>query len=190
MSEQFKPTHEHQSEKTPSHERVERHSGAQIEKELTSAEKQHGNEKHVEQLSRHVEQKAISGKEHSTGESESTHNHHPVLVNAQLKDMAFSRAMTRTRKQLSPVSRTFSKVVHNKVVDRVSETVGSTIARPTSMLWGAVFAFIGTSALLWITRYYGYEYNYLVAILLFIFGAIAGLAAEGIIRLIKSSKEN
>ena len=189
MSEQFRANHE-QQEKAPSHEHVERHDSAHIEKELTTAEKQHGNEKHIEQLSKHVEQKAVSGKEHTAGESESTHNHHPVIVNAQLKDMAFSRAMTRTRKQLSPLSRNFSKVVHNKVVDRVSETAGKTIARPTSMLWGAVFAFVGTSALLWITRFYGYEYNYLVAIMLFVIGAIFGLALEGILQIIKNTKED
>lgn len=179
MSEHFKPTHEQQGEKLPSHERAERHHNRH-ERELTAAEKEHGAEGHIEQLSKHVEQHAISGKERNVGESESTHNNHPVIVNAQLKDMAFSRAMTRTRKQLSPVSRTLSKVIHNKTVDRVSEAAGKTIARPMSMMWGAIFAFVGSSALLWITRHYGYEYNYLAAILLFVGGAILGITIEGV----------
>ena len=179
MSEQLKPTHEQHGEKLPSHEQLE-HYHNRHERELTKAEKEHGTEKNVEQLSKHVEQHAVSGKERAVGETESTHNNHPVIVNAQLKDMAFSRAMTRTRKQLSPFSRTFSKVIHNKTVDRASEAIGKTVARPMSVLWGAIFAFVGSSALLWITRHYGYEYNYLAAILLFIGGAILGITIESV----------
>ena len=151
------------------------------EKEASHAEKHHGSENHVERLKQHVEQQAISGKEHAQSEKE-TPQQHPVLVNKHLKDVAFTRALTRARKKLSAPNRAFSKVAHNPAVDRTSEFVGKTIARPTSMLWGAIFAFVGTSALLWITRHYGYEYNYLAAILLFFGGAAVGLIGEGLWR--------
>lgn len=161
------------------------HKGAKTEKvELSHAEKQHGNKEHVEALHSAAEKKAVSGKETSVGEREQP-KQHPVLINKHLKDMAFSRAMTRARKKLSMPSRAFSKVIHAPIVDRPSELIGKTIARPSGMLWGAVFAFIGTSALLWITRHYGYEYNYLVAILLFVGGAIIGTAIEGLWRLVR-----
>ena len=156
------------------------HKGAHVEKtEISHAEKQHGNQEHVDRLHAAAETKAVSGKETSVGEREQP-KQHPVLVNKQLKDMAFSRAMTRARKKMSAPARAFSKVIHNPAVDKPSEFVGKTVARPTGMLWGAIFAFVGTSALLWITRYYGYEYNYLVAILLFVGGAAIGTALEGL----------
>lgn len=184
MSEHHQPQHEKAGEHLKPVEHKE-HDAGNHERELTSAEKQHGSEKHVEHLSRHVEQHAVSGKELAHGEHENNHQAHPVLVNKQLKEMAYHRAMTRTRKKLSPVSRGFSKLVHVQAIDRSSEFIGKTVARPAAMLWGAIFAFAGTSALLWITRHYGYEYNYLLAILLFVGGAILGTVLEGLWYLLK-----
>jgi hypothetical protein len=182
MSEQHRPHHE-QSEKLPHHEHVE-HKHSQAEHEPTHAEKQHGNQEHLERLSKAVEQNAISGKELSNTENEQPNNH-PVLVNSHLKAMAFSRAMTRARKKLSAPSRAFSKVAHSSIVDKPSEFIGKTIARPAAMMWGAVFAFVGTSTLLWITKHYGYEYNYLLVVLLFVAGAILGTALEGLTYLLR-----
>jgi hypothetical protein len=175
MSERHVEHHEH-GEKLNNHESNEIHN-SRAEKELSKAEKEHGNKEHVEKLSKTVEQHAVSGKEHSKGEKEQP-KHHPVLVNKHLKDMAFARAMTRARKKLSLPSRTFSKVVHNEIVDKTSETLGKTVARPVGLLWGSVFAFIGTSLLLWITKRNGYEYNYLLVIMLFIGGLALGNIAE------------
>ncbi len=148
-----------------------------VEKELTQTEKQHGTENHIDTLSKSVEKQAISGKETAKGEH-SPVNHHPVLINKQLKDMAFSRALTRARKKLPLPDRAFSRVIHNPVIDRSSDFVGKTIARPTPLLSGAFLAFIGSTALLWISRHYGYRYNYLVTLILFFGGAIIGLFAE------------
>lgn len=176
--EQLKPI-EHSAEHAPKNH----------ERELTNAEKQHGNKEQLNKIQEAVEKHAISGKEHSAGEHQNTKSQHPVIVNKQLKDMAFSRAMTRTRKKLSPVSRGFSKIVHNSVVDQTSEFVGKTIARPQGMMWGALFAFLGSSALLWLTKHYGYEYNYLAVVLLFVIGAVAGTALEALIRLFRKQKD-
>lgn len=186
MSEQHQPKHE-QGEQLKHTEHSTENLKAHHEKELTTAEKQHGNQEHLNQLAKTVEQAAVSGKEMGNTENEQRGNH-PVLVNAHLKAMAFSRAMTRTRKKLSAPSRAFSKVAHISAVDKPSEFIGKTVARPAGMMWGAIFAFVGTSALLWITRRYGYEYNYLVVILLFVGGAIFGTALEGLFYVIRGKK--
>lgn len=185
MSEKYTPK-EHQEAIVSSEHKTER-LHPHHERELTSAEKEHGAKNQVEQLSKEVEQKALSGKELAPGETEQFKNH-PVMVNKQLKDLAFARALTRTRKKLSVPSRVFSKIVHTQSIDRSSEFIGKTIARPTSMLSGAMLAFIGTSALLWITRKYGYEYNYLVVILLFACGWAIGLTGELLWRSTRKSK--
>lgn len=167
---------EHHETKKPSHER-----------ELSQAEREHGQEQHIEHVKRQVEQHAVSGQERSHTESEQ--RQHPVLVYKQHKDMAFSRAMTRARKRLSASSRVFSKVIHAPIIDKSSEVVGKTIARPSGMLGGAFIAFAGTSALLWITNHYGYEYNYLVVLMLFAIGLVAGLAFEGLLKLIRRRQQ-
>ena len=149
-----------------------------LNKELVSnAEKAKNSVGDTEQLARKVEQYAISGKEMSHGDRADT-KRHPVLVNKQLKDMAYSRAMTRVRKHLSIPSRAFSKVVHSKSLEKPSEVIGNTVARPSGMLGGAFVAAIGSSILLWVTKHYGYEYNYLAVILLFVIGLTLGLAIE------------
>lgn len=180
MSE-HQPNHERHGESLPKQHNVEQQHG-HTERELTHAEKQHGNHEHLENIQKSVEQQAISGKEHAPIHHEQT-NQHPVLVNKQLKDLAFTRSMTRARKKLSAPSKAFSKIIHSPMIDSSSEFIGKTVARPSSMMGGALFAFMGTSILLWATKHYGYEYNYLLVILLFVGGAIAGILGESLLNL-------
>jgi hypothetical protein len=138
----------------------------------------------VEHIAQKVEQHAVSGKEYSRGET-SEHKNHPMLVNRELMSMAYARALTRVRKRLSAPSRTFSKVVHAKAIEKPSEVIGATVARPSGLLGGAFIALIGTSILFWVSRHYGYEYNYLAAVLLFGLGMIVGLSVEGLVHIFK-----
>lgn len=183
MSEQYHGKNEHK-EALASHEVNSEALRSKHEREPTKAEKEHGSEQQLEAIRKTVEKQAPFAHELPQKENEHT-NQHPAVVNKHIKDMAFSRSMTRTRKKLSPPSRAFSKIIHTSVVDKSSEFVGKTVARPSSMLAGAFVAFVGTSALLWVTRYYGYTYNYLLVILLFVGGAIAGVAGEGLWRLLR-----
>lgn len=174
MSEQLHPSNpEHHLNPESSKEQLDA-----IRNELESrAEKHADRSESVENLSKKVEQHAISGKElaphHST-----ERKHHPVFINKQLKDMAYSRSMTRVRKHLSAPARVFSLAVHSKFLERPSEFAEKTIARPSSLLGGAFVSAIGTTILLWLTKRYGYEYNYLAVILLFVGGMILGLVIE------------
>lgn len=184
MSEKFVPKSEHGE----IHKSHEVHSDAlknAHEKELTKAEKEHGSNDELEKIREKIEHQAPLKQERSQTEKEHPAHSHPVIINKQLKDMAFSRSMTRTRKKLSRSSRAFSKVIHNSTIDRSSEFVGKTVARPSGMLTGAFLSFVGTSALLWITRHYGYTYNYLVVIILFVGGMLLGLGLEGLYKTLR-----
>jgi hypothetical protein len=188
MSEQFHGNnHEHKEVHHNSHEVHSEAIRQKHERELKS-EKEHNSDEQLEAIRKQVEKQAPQAHETHHAKTEHPNNHHPVIVNRHLKDMAFSRTMVRTRKRLSAPSRTFSKIIHTPAIDKSSEFVGKTIARPSGMLTGAFLAFIGTSILLWVTRYYGYSYNYLLVILLFIGGMAIGLAGEGIFRLVRKNK--
>ena len=189
MSEQFKDNHEYKESTETSHEASSDVLKQKHERELTHVEKQHGSNEHLEAIRNKVERQAPNEHQQHLHAEKDHANNHPVLVNKQLKDMAFSRSMTRVRKKLPAPSRAFSKVIHNSAVDKSSEFIGKTIARPTSMLTGAFVAFVGTSALLWITRHYGYEYNYLLVILLFVGGAILGASIEGLWRMTHKNRD-
>jgi hypothetical protein len=155
------------------------------ERELTAHEKEHGSVGQLEKLQQIVEKQAVSKYEVARSENEHP-GQHPVLIRKDIKEVQFHRAMTRVRKKLSVPSRAFSKIVHISVIDKSSELIGKTIARPSGMLTGAILAFVGTSALLWVTRYNGYEYNYLVVLLLFVGGMFIGVAGEVLWRLLRN----
>ncbi|MDB5186093.1 MAG: hypothetical protein JWL85_616 [Candidatus Saccharibacteria bacterium] len=139
----------------------------------------------ISRLQQAVEQQAISGKELSVGNNEATTQSSPLGMHRELKTKSFKRSMQRIRSQLSLPERTFSKVVHQPMVDRISETAGKTITRPSGILGGGIAALIGSAYLLYITKYYGFEYNYSVFIVLFATGFFAGLLIELVYRLFK-----
>lgn len=140
-------------------------------------QKKHVSGEQLNAIKASVEKQAISGKEYSRGEDSET-KQHPVLVSKQLKQMAFSRALTRTRKHLSAPSKALSKFVHNPAIDKVSEVSSKTVARPSALLSASAFSFIGSLILLLAVKKYGFEYNFFAFILLFVMGYIAGLFIE------------
>lgn len=113
----------------------------------------------------------------------------PGMINRELKDMAYQRTLTRVRKDLPLGERAFSKVIHNKAVDAVSETGAKTIARPSGILAGGFFAFLGSSIFLWVSKHYGYEYNFLLFILLFAGGFALGLLIELLWRVLRKNRQ-
>ena len=156
-----------------------------LNRELESnAEKAVNAQRNTENIATKVEQLAVSGKEMGRSET-ADKKQHPVLVNKQLKEMAYSRAMTRVRKHLSLPSRMLSRTVHSKALERPSEIIGNTVARPSGVLGGALIATIGSSVLLWLTKHFGYTYNYLAVILLFVMGLVLGVTVEAIWKLLK-----
>jgi len=154
------------------------------ERELTNPEKEHGSNEQVQRLQKHVESQAVSKNELPHSEKEHSAQH-PVLIRKDIKEVQFSRAMTRVRKKLSVPSRAFSRVIHVSAIDKSSELIGKTVARPSGMLAGSLVAFIGTSILLWVTKYNGYEYNYLLVVILFVGGMIIGNVGEILWRLLR-----
>jgi len=181
MSEQL---HIPKPEAAPSHENAERakdHLEKLREKAEAEGEK-HGSGEHLEHIKSAVEAQAISGKEMSPAESTADNAPTTGYVNRELKDMAFKRSLNTARRHMNAPAKVMSKVIHNPVVEKVSEVAGETVARPSGLLGGGIFALIGTSILLWVTKHYGYTYNYLVFFILFIAGFAIGMTVELVFR--------
>jgi len=187
------------SEKAPSNEVLklghndkrnhERHH-ARAERQLTPQEKQHGNTEHIERAARKVEQQALSQESapHAAHESSSPRDRHPVMVTRHMKNMSFSRAMVRMRKKLAAPDKALSAVIHAPVIEQVSEFAAKTVARPSGMFFGSLFALIGSSVFLWVSRTYGFEYNYLTFAVTFIVGMALGLALEALYKAMRLSR--
>ena len=87
---------------------------------------------------------------------------------------AFDSTMRDVRSQISAPSRTFSQIIHNPSVEKVSEVVGGTIARPNAILTGAISASIITLAIYLVARFYGYPLSGTETIAAFGLGWILG----------------
>lgn len=128
---------------------------------------------------------AISGKEITVGERESQNTAHLPGMHKELKNIAYDRSMERVRQNLSKPERLFSKLTHHTIVDKVSAVGARTIARPSGILGGSLCALLGSLSLLYFTKHYGFEYNYLSFGVLFVGGFALGLLGEGIIWLLR-----
>jgi flagellar biosynthesis/type III secretory pathway protein FliH len=91
------------------------------------------------------------------------------------KEQSFDNTMHEVRTQLSPLNRSFSKVIHQPAIEKTSEVIGSTLARPNAILSGSLCAFILTAALYIIARFNGYPLSGTEAIASFVVGWLIGL---------------
>lgn len=91
---------------------------------------------------------------------------------------SFNATMKDAQSHMSAPSRTFSKVIHNKAVEKTSEAVGSTVARPNAILAGSMAAFILTLAIYLIAKYYGYPLSGFETIAAFAIGWAVGLLID------------
>lgn len=101
--------------------------------------------------------------------------HRRTIPTKKEREVSFKRTLRETQAQMSEPSRLFSKFIHNKNIERVSDTVGGTIARPNAILSGATLAFLFTLVIYLIARYDGYPLSGTETIASFLFGWVLGL---------------
>ena len=184
MSEQLSYAPKH--EKMPS---IENNGAAQehlkaLKERAEEDSEAHADEDILKSIKDDVENKAVSKEDFKNSESSGSSENTPAAtyVSRELKQMGFRRSLTNARLHMRAPSRAFSKAIHQPVVEKISDLAAPTIARPSGILGGGIFALLGSGILLYITKHYGYRYNYLVFIVLFIGGFIAGMIVELIIR--------
>ncbi|OYX36538.1 hypothetical protein B7Z00_04610 [Candidatus Saccharibacteria bacterium 32-50-10] len=91
------------------------------------------------------------------------------------RDASFNATMTEVRSQMSAPSRMFSNIIHHPAIEKTSDVVGSTIARPNAIASGAVFSFIFTLAIYLVARFNGYPLSGTETIASFLIGWVLGL---------------
>lgn len=99
-------------------------------------------------------------------------------VNKKLRDESYARTLKQVQNELPATNRTFSKIIHNKVIEKTSDIVGNTVARPNAMLYGAFFAFILTLAVYITAKTIGYRLSGFETILAFIIGWLFGVVCD------------
>lgn len=158
------------------HERVHKHhesAAEQAKKELSEVNLS----KLREQAKTHAETASHKTVEKHQDKEPDT----PIGTQHALKATAYEQSLKRIQKHLSKPDRALSKVVHNKTVDALSNVGAQTIARPSGILGGSICAFLGSLILLYSAKHYGFRYNYLMLIILFVAGFLIGSILELII---------
>ncbi|PLS80631.1 hypothetical protein CYG49_04705 [Candidatus Saccharibacteria bacterium] len=94
------------------------------------------------------------------------------------REASYKKTMTHIQSEMPAASRTFSKVIHIPVVEKTSDTIGSTLARPNALLTGSFMAFILVAAVYFLAKTFGYRLSGFETIAAFIAGWIIGIAYD------------
>lgn len=136
----------------------------------SKAEKEHNVEKALEEANK----EAISGRETTAGEQKKAE---PAQTRTlpRTRDESYKTTMKHVQSEMSAPARAFSKFIHNKAVERTSEVIGSTVARPDAILSGSIFAFALVLGLYLLARYNGFSLSGFETIGAFVLGWILGI---------------
>ena len=94
------------------------------------------------------------------------------------KEAEYKKTLKTIQKDMNPAERTFSKVIHNPVVEKTSEVAGATVARPAALLMGSLSALVLTAIVYIISKTYGYTLSGSEWIFTFIVGWAIGLIID------------
>ncbi|MDB5163699.1 MAG: hypothetical protein JWS12_316 [Candidatus Saccharibacteria bacterium] len=178
MSEHLPASHEHEH-----HEHKARHENHEAAKpDLEKAAQQaRENAPNLEEIRASIHQEAKPDDEILAATSEKESEQPPQVMTRDIKQQAFNKTLKRVQSRLNPTERAFSKVVHQPVVDKFSTVTAKTVARPSGILTGGICALLGSLGLLYLSKTYGFTYNYLVFFATFIIGYAVGVGIELII---------
>ncbi len=162
------------------HEAPDETHSERIKQERERAiERERASDGDVEQLKEEAEKAAEVEKKKIEKEAAPVEKRRDTPAQRRARQKAnFKATMKDTQSHMSVPSRTFSKVIHNKTVEKTSEVVGSTVARPNAILAGSLSAFVFTLVIYLVAKYYGYPLSGFETIAAFAIGWIVGLLID------------
>ncbi len=131
-----------------------------------------------ENIHRHTPERSHPRHESPKNTERLKHPEQQPSTTKEAQDKRFNEAMQTVQSQMSSSSRAFSKVIHNPAVEKASEAVGETVARPNAILSGAVAAFLFTLGIYLIARFNGYHLSGAESIAAFAIGWLCGLGFD------------
>lgn len=170
MSEKLHQSHEH----IASHE-SEQSKELLAQKMERAKEAKNEHAEALEHIRRNIDKQAITAeKTHAEEEPK----HHQEHVTRELKAIRYNETLRYIKRHLNKNERRLSTVVHAPVIEKVSEVGAKTIARPSGILGGGLFALIGSIFVLYIARRYGFEVPNSLFMVLFVLGFGVGILSE------------
>jgi len=128
---------------------------------------------------------ALEEKQYKPHEQHETAPIRPSVASGAKLKQSFDKTMDRVRTDMPLPQKVFSKLIHNQAVEKASDIVGSTVARPDAILSGSACAFVLTTAIYFTARYYGFSLSGSETIATFVAGWLLGLLFDLLKRMFK-----
>lgn len=96
------------------------------------------------------------------------------VISTKEKSQAYAAQLSNIQGEMKAPQRAFSKVIHAPVIEKASETIGSTIARPNAILAGSIVAFVLVLGVYITAKTLGYTLSGFETIAAFVVGWIIG----------------
>jgi hypothetical protein len=170
-------TYEAGSESSPEHQRQDYERRERIKENLERQAELSKAEKPDESVERHkAERLAESAEKHKPKEKAPERQEKRSMPSTKRqREEAYEAIMNDARSHMTPVSRGFSKVIHNRAVESASNAIGATVARPNAILAGSFTAFVVVLLVFLIARHYGYPLSGSETIVAFAGGWLLGI---------------
>ena len=110
------------------------------------------------------------------------------IINKKQRNESYIRTIERVQNELPIADRLFSKIIHNIIIEKISDIIGNIIARPNAMLSGSVIAFVLTLLTYTLSKTIGYNLLGSETILAFILGWVLGIIYDYLRVLITGKK--
>lgn len=94
------------------------------------------------------------------------------------RDVAFSQTMQQAESHMNQPQRLFSRFIHGKFITSLSDVVGGTIARPNTIMYGALSVLIMTAAFYGAAKIYGYTLSGAESTAAFFLGWLIGMTID------------
>lgn len=151
-----------------------------LEEQSTNLEKSDDNGEKEDSARQEALEVAHSSEKQDSEKAQKESEKQPVdnLLTRDVVNARYQETLEGMRSRLpSKASQAFSKVIHNPIVDKTSEVIGDTVARPNLVVAGAIGA-ITSVVVYFIARRYGYPLSGSETIGLFIAGWMIGAIIE------------
>lgn len=155
---------------------------AERARELQKTQAEKGGEHAKESVERTIEnaraeaaKESVSGREISRGEHKQAAHETPPIATKTAREASYKKTMKRVQQELPAPARLFSKVIHNPAIERASDAIGNTVARPNAILSGSITAIILVSSVYLLARHVGFALQGPETILAFLVGWALGI---------------
>lgn len=99
--------------------------------------------------------------------------------------MNYKHTIKSLQRQLSPASRTFSKMIHAPVIEKASEVTARTVFRPSVTLGASLVALLVGGITFFTAKNYGFALSGSEFLLSLLVGGVIGVGLEGVGKLLR-----